>query len=81
MDLIHRTPGLDRLGLARCRAHNKLFSWKRDGACPVCGVKLGAAPPAPHRKKAARATRPATPPLAPKSRPKAPAKPRRSAKK
>lgn len=85
-ETIQRTPGLDKLGLARCRVDNKLFSWKRGGACPVCGAKVEEAPtPEPNAKKrtqrAAETTRSATRKPRAKSPAKKSAKPRRSAKK
>lgn len=86
MENIQRTPGLDKLGLARCRVDNKLFSWKRGGACPVCGAKADDAPtPEPTAKKrtkrAPETTLPATRKPRAKSPAKKPAKARRSAKK
>jgi hypothetical protein len=78
MDPIHRTPALDQRGLARCRAHNKLFSWKREGACSVCGVRVSLEPEEPEKNPKS------TPSLrslgASKSRSAKSAKPRRGAK-
>jgi ferredoxin len=37
---IHRTPALDKMGLARCRKDNKLFSWRKGGSCKVCGARV-----------------------------------------
>ena len=34
-DKIHRTPALDKMGLARCREDNKLFSWRKGGVTPI----------------------------------------------
>ena len=31
----HRTPALDKMGFARCRKDNKLFSWRKGGSCSV----------------------------------------------
>jgi hypothetical protein len=52
---IHRTPALDKMGLARCRKDNKLFSWRKGGSCKVCGARVEDAPTAP-------TTAPAPPP-------------------
>ena len=46
-DNIHRTPALDKMGLARCRKDNKLFSWRKGGSCKVCGARVEDAPTAP----------------------------------
>jgi hypothetical protein len=43
-DNIHRTPALDKMGLARCRKDNKLFSWRKGGSCKVCGARVEDAP-------------------------------------
>jgi hypothetical protein len=32
---IHRTPALDKMGLACCRKGNKLFSLRKGGSCKV----------------------------------------------
>lgn len=58
-DNIHRTPALDKMGLARCRKDNKLFSWRKGGSCKVCGARVEDAPTAP-------ASAPEAPPPAPK---------------
>ncbi len=65
-DNIHRTPALDKMGLARCRKDNKLFSWRKGGACKVCGARVEDAPTAPTtaptvKPKRARKTTPAAP--------------------
>src|SRR5665213_2590720 len=63
-DNIHRTPALDKMGLARCRKDNKLFSWRKGGSCKVCGARVEApeAPPvtAPKRARARKAPAAAT---------------------
>jgi hypothetical protein len=46
-DNIHRTPALDKMGLARCRKDNKLFSWRKGGSCKVCGARVEDGPAAP----------------------------------
>jgi hypothetical protein len=52
-DNIHRTPALDKMGLARCRKDNKLFSWRKGGSCKVCGARVEDAPTAPEAPPAA----------------------------
>ncbi len=66
-DNIDRTPALDKMGLARCRKDNKLFSWREGGSCKVCGacVEEATAPataPAVKPKRARKAT-PTVPPV------------------
>lgn len=46
-DNIHRTPALDKMGLARCRKDNKVLSWRKGGSCKVCGARVEDAPTAP----------------------------------
>jgi hypothetical protein len=46
-DNIHRTPALDKMGLARCRKDNKLFSWRKGGSCKVCGARVEDTPTSP----------------------------------
>ena len=50
---IHRTPALDKMGLARCRKDNKLFSWRKGGSCKVCGARVEEAATAPEASPAA----------------------------
>jgi len=70
---IHRTPALDKMGLARCRKDNKLFSWRKGGSCKVCGARVEAAPEAPPATAPKRARKPASP-AAPPAQPAAPKK-------
>jgi hypothetical protein len=57
-DNIHRTPALDKMGLARCRKDNKLFSWRKRGSCEVCGARVE---DAPHRTRERTGSAPSRP--------------------
>lgn len=54
---------LDKMGLARCRKDNKLFSWRKGGSCKVCGARVEDAPaaPAPRPKRGRKAAAAVTP--------------------
>jgi hypothetical protein len=54
-DNIHRTTALDKMGFGRCRKDNKLFSWRKGGACKVCGARVEDAPTAAKAKRSRKA--------------------------